>query len=244
MNHAGPSVIVNKTGFFTALVKGFFGTIIVLIICGTAVGLYGMSMAKNLTGLPEDLVDRMPEIIRALPNWQELPPVVADALNDHRDLDYADQLDVETDFVFSSGAEDRGLLKVKLTNNGDQAVSLAAVRVLFYDESTSFVDRPLYLATPMAMPSCHDGMCGPGPLPAGESRKMVLAIEKIVGDYEYSAEISDVRVWNGPLAGQGAQTAPRAVKQQQPQPKAPAQPVSPEPVDENDQGVTASVHLN
>jgi hypothetical protein len=191
----GPAVVVNKGGFLTALVKGIFGTLIVLLICGTALGLYGIHIADRFMGLPGQALSQLPELMRSLPDWQSLPPVIADVLNDRRALDYRRFLDVSTKFrAVQTERGNDGVATVEVVNKGKETVSLLSLRLLIEDEGPEHVERVFLAATPVG---CEREW--PGLLPPGESRRIAQRVYRLVGEPKVTVEVTDIRVWNGPV---------------------------------------------
>ncbi len=188
----GPAVVVNKGGFLSSLVKGVFGTVMVVVVCGTALGLYGIYVLdKNVGGF-------VSAIASSLPEWQQaMPPVIADALNDERALDYRRLVEVRARVVRGGKEPDgEGLLEIVAVNNGDRVVSLLSLRVLVEDESE---EHALSLAVMAATPLALEGDWI-GPLaPDGAVRKIVRPLRHIVGKPEVTVEVTDLRVWKGPL---------------------------------------------
>lgn len=191
-----PSVIVNKAGFFSSIAKGFFGTIMVAIICATALGVYGLhTFNSQVDVVMEYTLGKVPEILQAAEGWQNaLPPQLADALHDRRDYDYRESLDIQTRFI--PQGKDHGLLVLEVTNRGEETVSLLGLRVVASDDSADvFCAIPMYVATPV-----QAGNDWPGPIPPGQTRLLKSKLYKVVGDLQLSTELTELRVWNGPAA--------------------------------------------
>jgi hypothetical protein len=193
----GPTVVVNKGGFFASLVKGIFGTITVTIVCATALGLYGMHTIHRYLPAPTELLAQIPNLLDSLPEWREMPPIVADLLNDRRDLDYGKNLIVKSPLRMATNtrSDDRdGVAEIEVTNTGKEVVSLLTLRVLVEDDSAEHVERTIFAATPVG--ACENWI---GPLRAGEVRRFPVTVRRIVGDPKVSVEVTEVRVWNGPV---------------------------------------------
>ncbi|MEW6249467.1 MAG: hypothetical protein AB1716_02390 [Planctomycetota bacterium] len=198
--NSGPAVVVKKAGFLAALVRGIFGTIMVLIVCATALTLYGMRIANNF--------------IQALPNWRETAaPCVFDALNDRRAIEYRDSLRINTRLErlepdggssTRSGEGDRGVVRIEVTNTGPEVVSLLALRVVVEDDSPARIcELPMTVATPVQIEGNWRGTLLPN-----ETRVVGRRLCDIQGDAKVTYEIADLRVWNGPRGA--SQPAPAA----------------------------------
>jgi hypothetical protein len=185
---SAPAVIVNKGGFFSAVAKGLFSTITAILLCGTALGLYGMYMVdKHFGHLTQ-------QVLEALPEWQHaLPPVLADALNDRRAPEYRQSLDITTRYVPSQTDTDHGVLLLDIQNKGQATVSLLSLRLVVEDESN---ERFSELSTMAASPLPFGDH--PGPLQPGSTREIVQRLGHVAGEPKAKVEVSELRVWNGP----------------------------------------------
>jgi hypothetical protein len=204
-NHSSPSVVVNKGGPITALVKGVFLTLITILICATAIGLFGLRIADRWASqaIP-DAVSSVGDILESIPDWQNMPPAVADVLNDRRDYGYAENLDVETRLVRGGAHGERGNVIVEITNRGDEVVSLLTMLVTIEDESDQPVLELKFAgATPLQIEDEWRG-----PLPPGQTRKFARRVYEIAGDASIGHSITDLRVWNGPLPPRSDLPAP------------------------------------
>jgi len=186
--NAGPAVVVNKGGFLSALVKGVFATIVVVIICGTGLGLYAMHLADRYGTA----------FLQFLPEWQRaMPPMVADALNDRRAVEYREHLEIRTRLEPSDRDATDGALIVEVKNVGEEVVSLLNLRVVAEDASSArLCELPISVATPFAF----DSHVHRGPLLPGETRRIARRVHEIVGQPKLSHEVTELRVWNGPAA--------------------------------------------
>ena len=71
-------VVINRRGFFSSLVVAFCGTVCVVIICGTAVAIYGVKVVNDRL---DDVVALTPQAIESLTEWQKaLPPAMPPSL--------------------------------------------------------------------------------------------------------------------------------------------------------------------
>lgn len=187
------SPIIVKRGFLTALVQGIFGTVITVIVCGTMIGGYALNIVDrkldlgNFGAFGQDLVEAIPAIREAL------PPVFSDALNDHRAPEYVKQLSVSGRLLPS---DDDGWPRavIEVVNNGDEMVTLLALRVAALDENGTPVDDfTRYVATPFA---CDDEEWA-GPLLPGATAKHVVYFRGQDDAANIEVSVADIRVWNG-----------------------------------------------
>jgi hypothetical protein len=186
--NTGPAVIVNKGGFFGALARGLFGTLMTVVICGTALGLYGLHLAdKHVSNVTR-------QVMTALPQWQQiLPPVLADALNDRRAPEYRESLDITTRYVPDEGNSRRGALVLDIQNRGTQTVSLLTLHMAVEDKSDEhFYELSTAAVTPLSIADHR------GPLPPSSSREIVQRLWHVAGVPKVKVEVSELRVWNGP----------------------------------------------
>lgn len=196
--NAGPGVIVNKGGFLAALAKGLFGTIIVIVICGTALGVYGMRIVDHHATSVTELV------ASAWPEWQKaLPPCLADAVNDRRAPEYRQALDVAARVATVGEYDDDRVLVVEITNNGTEVVSLLGLHVVLEDERGVPVrDWQLLAATPLMLD--HDWR---GPLQPGSTRRIVERVRRATaGDLKAAVETTELRIWNRPTGAPAGPT--------------------------------------
>jgi hypothetical protein len=180
-----PAVIVNKSGFFSSIVKGIFGTIMVVIICATALGLYAVYALDHNIGRITSIVNS------GEPSWQVLlPPVLGEALNDRRALDYRRSLDIEARVERGSVGEGRGVLVIEVHNRGSQVVSWLGLRAVVEDESPEkYLSLNIMAATPAMMGDWR------GPLGPGESTIVTRAIHDVQGTPKVRIEVADLRTW-------------------------------------------------
>jgi hypothetical protein len=193
---SGPAVIVNKGGFLSATAKGLFGTIMVVVACGTALGLYGLRMVDtHFTSITNQVGTATEKILDILPEWQKMaPPQIAEALNDRRAVDYRDALKIAARIakVDRRGAETAVVLEV--TNGGSEIVTLLPLRVVVEDQDgTPVSELSVYAATPIMI--CDEWR---GPLlPGSGTRKFVVpahGLHGVKGDLKATVEITDLRV--------------------------------------------------
>ncbi len=187
-----PAVVVKKNGFLAALARGFFGTIMVVVLCGTALGIYGL---RIVDGKLDSILDFGGTIAGELEDWREvLPPMVSDAFNDRPGGDYDTNIQVKARLVESGRHADRVVFAV--TNTGQQAVSWLALNVVLKDDDgIPLDDFRVYAATPL--PLADDDWRGP--LRSGSTRE--FAVWKYHGrghTEQVAVEISELRLQNDP----------------------------------------------
>lgn len=180
----------------TALFIGFFGLAGVGAMSLTTVVVYSMSVVEGkidrVLGVAEGAITNLPEII------ESLPPAVGDLLNDRRAPSYAGAIDVDVDFVVD---ERHGRVRpaIAITNNGDEVVTMLALRVAALNEASAPIGEwTEVVATPIAIDDEWRG-----PLYPGNTRHVVLgsSYRGVSGaqakDLQAAVEVADVRVWRG-----------------------------------------------
>ena len=185
----------------TAFFLGLFGVGAVAIGSIAVVSLYTLRIIDSNVGavfrLASDTVDGLPGLLR------ELPPALGDLLRDRRDPRYASHIKVDVRFAAD---EIRGGLRpvMTVTNNGEEVVSLLAVRVVGLDaEGRPAGEWTEVIATPLAFDNDWRG-----PLLPGETRHVLLSrTHRFVNDpagtdLSPAVEIADVRIWR-PEEGTG-----------------------------------------
>lgn len=207
--YTGPSVVVNKGGFFTALVKGVFGTIMVVVVCATALGLYGIRVVDTQAGA-------LTHLLTMLPEWQKaVPPAISDALNDRRAPEYRSELDIQAQVELSAEDATKGVLLIDVKNKGQAVVSLMSIRAVVEDASAARrFELPVTVATPIMIEDEWRG-----PLMPGETRQIAQRLCRIVGEPKVAVDLSELRIWNGPTAKAEA-SAPVAALATTPEPAA------------------------
>jgi hypothetical protein len=132
----------------------------------------------------------LPELIEAL------PPAVGDLLNDRRAPEYTANLKV--DVKLATDERDRLRPVMTIRNDGDEVVSMLAVRVAaLRGDAVPIREWTEVAATPIAID--HDWR---GPLMPHTTRHVVLSgycsLPGDAADYLTPAyEISEIRVWEG-----------------------------------------------
>ncbi len=194
----GPSVIVKKSGFWAALAQGFFGTLMVAIICGTALGFYGLrTLDRHAGSLSEHITKVMPEVLAAIEDWRAtLPAMVADPFNDRRAPEYRESVEIAARLVATN--DRRGpCVVVDARNKGTETVSLLAVRIVVLDDQqVPLGEASVYVASPLVLPDADMR----GPLLPNSQRPIAVRVPGAAAAAAVSIEVADIRVWNGPLS--------------------------------------------
>jgi hypothetical protein len=186
MNTGPATVVVRRSGFLPALTYGVFGTVIALIVCG---GVITFSVIELVDRQIDNVMAMSTEVVKVLPDWQKaLPPALADAINDRRDLGYRDQLDISARVAGERWAS----AVVTVKNNGDRPVTLLSLRVVVEDEDGVPVrEFTTYAATPIAI---EDEWRGPL-LPGSTRRFTAGTLRDSIGEWKATVEITELRVW-------------------------------------------------
>ena len=177
----------------TALFLGIWIVGGLAIVAGTAITLYGMSIidtkANGVLEFAGETIDGLPDLVEAL------PPALADVLDDRRAPEYAGKLAIDARFVRDS--QHGGLVPaVSITNNGDEVVSMLAIRVAALDpRNVPLRDWTQVVATPIAI---EDDWCGP--LMPHATRHIVLSGWRHMptadlAEVTAAVEVSELRVW-------------------------------------------------
>ena len=190
-----------RMSVFTAIALGLSAVAITCIVSGSVIILYGMRIvdkkSDTLVGAARVLVEELPALRAAL------PPALADAVNDERRPDYRDCLKIEVGVKSDPTRPDRAETSISVGNEGDQVISMLALRVVVLDENS----RPMsatteYVATPLAIDNDWRG-----PLMPGSKRRFGRTVHcaRPVGSVEY--EVTELRLWK-PETPAEASTAP------------------------------------
>jgi hypothetical protein len=191
-----PKVVYKKHTFFSALITGFVLLIITLVICVTVLLIYGMHFVGERS---EAIITIAENAVHGLPAFQEsLPPVLADMLNDHREPDYRDELEVTVQPSISPNKRDEIGAAIKVVNKGPDVVTLLTLRIVVLNSNDEILtESNEWVVTPFAIENDW-----PGPfMPGSEryfstSRRSVYPIPS-ANELRAEAEITDIRIWNG-----------------------------------------------
>jgi len=190
-------IILKKRTFLSSVALGLSSLCITLVICCTLVILYGLHFASERT---DRVISLAQTAVQGLPALQaSLPPAVADMLNDHRQPDYSQNLAITAQLTGKPGADAATCINIEIVNNGNEVVSLLALRVIVVDEHGQLLsERQEWAATPIAVE--HDWR---GPIMPGSRRYFVCTHDSLHGvspmdDLKVEVEINELRLWNGP----------------------------------------------
>lgn len=191
-----PQITYKKHTFLSALAMGFSAVLITLIISSTAVVIFGIHFAGDKSEL---LISLAEDAVRGLPELQKnLPPILADVLDDRREPEYCKQLEITTNPTYLQ--ERHGMLRtaIQVVNNGQEVVSLLSLRVVVLNEDNEILaESNEWAATPFA---AEDEWRGP--LMPGSSRRFIAYHGRTspfsyIDDLKTEVEITDIRIWNG-----------------------------------------------
>ena len=191
-----PRITYKRHTFLSALVMGICALAITIILSGTAVVLYGMHFVgekseKIVVSLFEDAIQGLPVLQKSL------PPVLGDLLDDRRLPDYCNQLEIRARTSVQDDRNGRMRTEIKVTNNGEEVVSLLSLRIVIFDSHNEILgESNQWAATPIAADDDWRG-----PIMPGSNRHFVVSHYRrspdlYLEDLKTEVEITDVRVWN------------------------------------------------
>ena len=190
-----PHIVWKKHTFLSALAMGLSAIVITLIICCSVVILYGVHFAGDKS---EELVSLVQNTIRGLPDLQEsLPPILADVLDDRRQPDYCDKLEITAKTILQPDRDQRLRTMIEVINNGKEVVSLLSMRIIILDEHNEILtESNEWAATPFAADRHWRG-----PIMPGSRRYFACSCHRTfpvsyVDDLRTEVEVTDVRIWN------------------------------------------------
>jgi hypothetical protein len=203
-----PAVIVRKGGFLSALFHGVFGFLTVLVVCASGLGFYGLHVVNSRAG---DLFTLAGEVVSGLPQWQQnLPPLLAEALDDRRAPEYRAEISVSVKMVPAPDDSHREVAIVEVANKGSETISVLALNVVLEDENNVPVrENRVYAATPIAV----DEAGWRGPLFPDTTRRFTVCRCGHETGLQPTYQVAELRIWNGPRtpeAGAAASAEPAA----------------------------------
>jgi hypothetical protein len=192
-----PTVIVRKGGFLSALFHGVFGFLTAVVVCVSVLGFYALHVVNSKAS---DLVALTGEVVSGLPEWQKnLPPLLGDAFDSRRAVDYRDQIDVSVRTATSPSHSGREVAVIEVTNNGSETVTVLALNVVLEDQNgVPLQEFRTYAATPLAFNE-DDWR---GPLLPGSTRKFARPCCGPVRGLKATVDVAELRVWSGPRSAQ------------------------------------------
>lgn len=202
-----PTVIVRKGGFLSALFHGVFGFLTVLVVCASGLGFYALRIADTKV---DSLFTMTGNLISGLPEWQQnLPPLLAEMLDDRRAPEYRTQVDVSVKTVAAHDRSDRELTVVQVVNKGPEAISMLALNVVLEDRSGVPVhESRVYAATPIAIDEAE----WRGPLFPHDTRRFVVCGWGHESGLRPTFQIAELRIWNGPQPDKAIEAEPETVE--------------------------------
>jgi hypothetical protein len=201
-----PAVIVKKGGFLSALFHGVFGFLTVVVICASGLGFYALHIADDTL---DDLFSMTRDAVAGLPEWkQNMPPLLAELLDDRRAPDYRAQVETSAKMVASSRRADREQAIVEVTNNGSETITVLALNMVLEDRNgVPVCEKRVYAATPIAV----DDDDWRGPLFPGDTRRFAVLCYGAEEELRPTVQVAELRVWNGPRGAEAAEArAPTA----------------------------------
>ena len=193
-----PHITYKRHTFLSALVGGICGLAITIVLCATAVTIYGMHFVgdkseKIVTSLIEDAIQGLPVLQKSL------PPVLGDLLNDRRQPGYCDQLDITAKTTVQRDRDDHERMRteVQVVNNGQEVITLLSLRIIVLDSHDEILtESNEWAATPIAADEDWRG-----PIMPGSHRRFIVSHNRrapdfIPEDLKTEVEITDVRIWN------------------------------------------------
>jgi hypothetical protein len=195
----GTAVIVKKRGFFS----GLFGLLTAMVVCGTGLGAYGIHLVDHRA---DDILKGGQQLLASLREWRDLPPMLAQSMDDSRDPAYLPQVAT----VAKLAQQNRTPVVVfEVRNTGAKAITYLSARILVEDSGGVPHDEIVTrLASPLAL--CEDEL--EGPILPGQTRKFVRAISDFAPGMTANVEISDIRTWNGTRTEELTKAAPEPHK--------------------------------
>lgn len=191
-----PHITYKKRTFLSSLALGISAIAITITISCTVVVIYGMHFVGDQS---EKLVSSVASAIRGLPELQDsLPPVLADILDDRRQPDYRDQIEITARINPLADHGGRMRTVVEVVNNGNEIISLLSLRIVVlgaHDEVLAESNE--WAATPIAADNDWRG-----PLMPGSHRHFVSCPRRAfhtssLNNLRTEVEITDIRIWNG-----------------------------------------------
>lgn len=160
-------------------------SVAVVLICGMKIAEYNVTEAVQFASRT---LDGLPKLL------ENLPPALADAMNDRRAPDYAAKVHTSVKFIDEGNGQIRPVLT--LTNSGEETVSLLSLRVAALDSAgTPVQDWTEVVATPIAIDDDWRG-----PLMPQSTRYVTLHRTRVANgtradSLKAAVEISDIRLW-------------------------------------------------
>jgi hypothetical protein len=188
-------IIYKKHTFLSSLNMGLSAFAITLVISCTVVVIYGMHFVGDQS---DKLISTAGGIIGALPELRaSLPPILSDILDDHRQPDYREQIEIKARISTSANHGHRIRTAIEVVNNGSEVVSLLSMRIIILDANDEVVaERNEWAATPFAADHEWRGLLMPR-----ARRRFVSHMHRMdasdINGLRTEVEVTDIRIWNG-----------------------------------------------
>ena len=198
-------VIVKKRTFLSSVAFGLSSLAITCVLCCTMLIMYGLNFAGEKT---DRVISLAQSAVKGLPELQEsLPPALGDMLDDRRQPDYAQHLAIKAKLMPQPGSP--GVLRagIEVVNEGNQVVSLLALRITVLDDHGQLRSEiQEWAATPFAAEDAWRGPIMPGSKRYFVCRRSLHGIDPTV-TLQAQVEINELRVWNASDPDSAAQRA-------------------------------------
>jgi len=195
-----------KHTFLSSFVSGLSCIIVTLIICITIIIIYGIHMTGKKS---QEFVTLMQNTIQDLPAIQEsLPPVVSDILNNKREVEYRDQIEINTKPIVNQ-QDGRLGASVTILNKGPKVVSLMSLRIVVLNNNDDVLSEiNEWVVTPVAGKDNWPGLLMPNSQRYLSSFGQSPSYTTNINDLKTRVEITEIRTWNEEAS------APREVNEQ------------------------------
>jgi len=190
-----PHFTIKKGTFLSSTVLGLSAIFITLIVSCTVVIVYTVRLAGEKS---ERVITLTQDAVRGLPELTEnLPPAVADMLNDQRQPEYCQALTISARLSSEPNRRDTVRTIVEVANNGDEVVSLLSLRIVLVNGQGHILNESSeWAATPFAADGGWRGPIMPGSKRLFISHRSWLRDVSIVDEVRGEVEITELRVWN------------------------------------------------
>ena len=179
----------------TAFFLGIFGVVAVVVVSGTLLTTYAMYIVDSKTdgaiGFAKTTLEGLPDLI------DSLPPALGELLNDHRAPDYASNITIDVQMIIDD-RNDTLRPVLSITNDGDEVVSMLAVRVAaLNNDGVPVGDWTQVVATPIAIEGDWRGPLFPHTTRhvVGSRYSRCQTVSADV-DVQPEVEISELRIWS------------------------------------------------
>lgn len=142
-----PHITYKRHTFLSSLVTGASALGIVLVISCTVVVIYGMHFVGDRS---DKFILTVGSAIGGLDELQAaLPPIMADVLDDRRQPDYRNQIEITARISPTADHGGRMRTVIEVANNGDEVISYLSLRLVFLDADDEVVAESNEWAVPV-----------------------------------------------------------------------------------------------